>query len=257
MRHRRAALRLSVLIGLSCLLWLPCAQAGPYFEDGYLGLTQTELREKLGPPHSVRDRKAALRVFNYYTLSDWERFYKKLVSPQNGEDVYTYQRDGVTVRYSFGYVLDQDDTSDNPPLYVNLVDIEFSPPIPIEKVPALVPEFKPPTESDAPAFRSNLMLLLFKGKAVPAARFIVREGPRNRSDWHLAYQMFSLQGLPEHLTLSLPIDRIEIGTQSLELVKQRQKLTHEATLNPFSQEFAKRPPPAPTTKKIPVPRYAE
>jgi hypothetical protein len=50
------------------------APAGPYFEDGYLGLTQAELHDKLGPPQAVRDRKAALRVFNYYSHKDWENY---------------------------------------------------------------------------------------------------------------------------------------------------------------------------------------
>ncbi|MEO5955977.1 MAG: hypothetical protein ABIR36_09855, partial [Nitrospiraceae bacterium] len=39
------------------------AFSAPYFEDGYLGLTQAELHQKLGMPQAVRDRKSALRVF--------------------------------------------------------------------------------------------------------------------------------------------------------------------------------------------------
>jgi hypothetical protein len=233
------------------------AFAGPYFEDGFLGLTQAELRAKLGPPHAVRDRKAALRVFNYYSLADWENYYRKLISPQNGEDVYNYKRDGINVRYSFGYVTDLNDTSDFPGLYVNLVDIEFSPAVPIEKIPSLVPELKPPLEPDAPAFRSNIMVLVFKGPPSSEARFIVREREKERLDWTLAFQMFALQGLQEFLTVRAPIDRMEISTQSIQLVKQRQRLTHEPILNPFSKEFASQVPPPPPAKKIPIPKYAD
>lgn len=244
------------------LLWVLAfdpglAEAGAMFEDGYLGLSQAELRAQLGQPQAVRDRKAALRVFNYYPFSDWERFYKKLVSPQNGEDVYTYKRDGVDVRYSFGYVTDLNDSSDAPPLYVSLVDIEFSPAVPIERIPSLVPEFRPPVEPAAPAFRSNIWVLVFKGPPSPAARFIVREQARDRLDWTLAFQLFALQGLPEFLTIKAPIDRLEVSAQSIQLVKQRQRLTHEPILNPFSQEFARQTPPPPPTKKIPLPKYAD
>ncbi|TLY17070.1 MAG: hypothetical protein E6K69_02695, partial [Nitrospirae bacterium] len=127
--------RLTLLASVFFLLLLPnVALAGPYFEDGFLGLTQSELREKLGPPHAVRDRKAALRVFNYYSFSDWDNYYRKLISPQNGEDVYKYTREGIEVRYSFSYVPDPKDDSDSPTLYVKLVDIEFSPSIPIERL---------------------------------------------------------------------------------------------------------------------------
>ena len=71
--------------------------AGPYFDDGYLGLPQTELHEKLGLPQAVRDRKSALRVFTYYPISDWDQYFKKVVSPENGEDVYTFKREGIDV----------------------------------------------------------------------------------------------------------------------------------------------------------------
>ncbi len=234
------------------------ALAKAFFEDGYLGLTQAELRAQLGQPHAVRDRKAALRVFNYYTFEDWEKYFKKLISPQNGEDVYRYTRDGVQVQYSFGFVPDLRDTADFPTLYVNLVDIEFSPPVAISRIPSLVQEFQPTSDPKAPAFRSNLWVLMFKGPASPEAHVIVRERGKDRLDWTLSFQMFSLQGLPEFLTVEAPIDRMEISAQSLQMVKQRQRLTHEPIMNPYSKEFALRPPPPPPpTKKIPRPKYAD
>jgi len=233
------------------------AFAASYFEDGYLGLTQAELRQKLGPPQSVRDKKSALRFYRYYSFADWEKSYKKLLGPQVGEDVYTYKRDGVEVRYSFAYVTDPEDMSESPTMSVRLVDIEFTPPVPIGKIPALVPELSPPAEPNAPAFRSNIMVLLFKGAPSAAARAIVREPMRERLDWSLTFQMFALQGLPEFLTPQAPIDRVEIGVQSLQTVKDRQRLTHEPILNPFSKEFAMRVPPPKPAKKIPLPKYAD
>jgi hypothetical protein len=212
----------------------------------------------LGPPQAVRYRKAALRVFNYYSLTDWDNYFKKLVSPQNGEDVYTFKRNGYDVRYSFAYIADPNDvTSDFPTLYVRLVDIEFTPAIPMEKIPSVVPEFHPPAALKAPAFRSSLWLLIFSGNPSPDARLIVKERGKDSLDWTLAYQMFDLQGLPDPLTLQAPVDRMEISAQSVEMVRKRQRLTHEATLNPFSSEFAQQPAPAPVRKAIPVPKYAD
>ena len=252
--HGRAWL---LCAGLLVSVPLP-AWANPYFEDGYLGIRQSELHEKLGPPQAVRDRKSALRVFTYYSVADWERYFKKLVSPQNGEDVYTYKRNGVDVRYSFSYTFDPNDQSETPTLYVRLVDIEFSPPVPIMQLSTLVPEFRPPEDPAAPTFRSNIWVLLFKGSASPDARFIVREKSKETLDWSLAYQMFSLQGLPDPLTIKAPVDRLEISAQSLQLVKQRQRNTHDPILNPFSKEFAQQAPPSPpSAKKIPLPKYAD
>ncbi|HET9961849.1 MAG TPA: hypothetical protein VFQ34_05910 [Nitrospiraceae bacterium] len=231
--------------------------SGPYFEDGYLGLTQAQLHEKLGMPQAVRDRKSALRVFTYYPIGDWDQYFKKVVSPENGEDVYTFKRGGVEVRYSFSFTFDPNDQSESRPLFVRLVDVEFSPPVPLLRIPELVPEFRPPDDPSAPVFRSNIMLLFFKGAPSSEARFIVREKGKESLDWSLAFQMFALQGLPDPLTSKAVIDRMEISTQSLPLVKMRQRNTHDPILNPYSKEFAQQAPPAPVTKKIPVPKYAD
>ncbi len=232
--------------------------AGPYFEDGFLGLTQAELHEKLGLPQAVRDRKSALRVFTYYSITDWSQYYSKVVSPENGEDVYTFKRDGTEVRYSFSYAVDPNDQSENRPLFVRLVDIELTPAAPIAQLPSLIPEFCPSTDPASPAFRSNIWVLLFKGMPSPAARFIIREREKDEFDWTLSYQLYSLQGLPDRLTTQALIDRVEIGAQSLQLVTRRQRHTHEPILNPYSLEFTKQAAtPASPAKRIPLPQYAE
>jgi hypothetical protein len=233
--------------------------AGPYFDDGYLGLTQTELHQKLGIPQAVRDRKSALRIFTYYAITDWKNYFQKLVSPENGEDVYTFTRNGIDVRYSFTYVADPNDEREDRTLFVQLVDIEFSPAVSLAQVPALVPEFRPSEDPASPSFRSNIWLLLFKGAASSQARFIVKEANKDKLEWTLAYQLFSLQGLPDPLTTKALVDRVEISTQSIDLVKQRQRHTHDPILNPYSQEFSqhKLTPQQPKAKKIPIPEYAE
>ena len=232
--------------------------AEPYFEDGLLGLSQKELHDKLGMPQAVRDRKSALRVFTYYPITDWSNYFSKLVSPENGEDVYTFTRDGIEVRYSFSFAVDPNDQNENRPLIVRLVDIEFSPAVPLHRIPALVPEFHPSTDPSSPAFRSNIWVLLFKGPPSPESRFIVKENGKDQLEWTLCFQLFSMQGLPDHLTTGASIDRIEICTQSLQLVTLRQRHTHEPISNPYAhpveQDIA---PTKPVSKPIPVPRYEE
>jgi len=256
--HRTLWACVPVLVAGFCLLptSLPAA---PYFEDGFLGLTQGELHEKMGMPQAVRDRKSALRVFTYYAITDWDKYFRKLVSPENGEDVYTFKRDGTDVRYSFSYAIDPNDLRDDRPLFVRLVDIEFSPAVPISQIPSLVPEFRPSQDPSSPSFRSNIWVLLFKGGPSPQARFIIKEAGKDSLDWTLAYQLFSLQGLPDPLTTKSLVDRMEIGTQSIDLVKRRQKHTHDPIMNPYSVEFSQqqtRPRPG-QVKKIPLPKYAD
>ncbi len=230
----------------------------PYFEDGFLGLTQEELHTQLGLPMAVRSRKAALRVFSYYTYADWKKYFKNLVSPENGEDVYTYTRNGTQVRYSFSYVPDLNEGKDFPTLYVQRCEIEFSPAVSLDTIQSLVPEFLPPSEQSAPAFRSNLWVLVFKGPPSPEAFFIVKERNREKLSWSLAYQMYAVNGIPASLSTKTPIDRLEIATQSLQLVQRQQRLTHEPITNPFSAEFKQAPAiPTPKIKSIPRPDYED
>ena len=253
-------LALLIIVGLSLIGPLNPTPllAKPYFEDGLLGLTQKELHEQLGTPMAVRSRKAALRVFSYYTFKDWKKYFSMLVSPENGEDVYTYTRNDIQVRYSFVFTPDLNEDIDFPTLYVKRVEVEFTPAVKISQIPKLVPEFSPPSEPAASTFRSNLWVLIFKGLPSPDASFIVKERGKEELPWSLAYQLFSLKGVPTPLTLDATIDRMEITTQSLQIVQTNQRLTHEPILNPYSKEFANQSVPLDQkAKSIPQPQYAD
>ncbi|MGQ0696357.1 MAG: hypothetical protein ACT4OL_12415 [Nitrospiraceae bacterium] len=253
----RSALLTAVLLLLVSWSFPLYLSAAPYFEDGLLGLTREELHDMLGMPQAVRTRQSALRVFTYYPITDRSQ-YINLVSPENGEDVYTFKRDGIDIRYSFSYAVNPNVVNENRPLFVRLVDIELSPAVPIARLPSLIPEFHPSAEPASPAFRSNIWVLLFKGTPSPVARFIVKERGKDQLDWTLTYQLFSLQGFPEPLTMKVMIDRVEIGAQSLQFVRLRQHLTHEAILNPFSPEYTQQlHQPTTPAKQIPLPKYAE
>jgi hypothetical protein len=67
-----------------------------------------------------------------------------------------------------------------------------------------------------------------------------------------------MQGLPDHLTTGASIDRIEISTQSLQLVRLRQRHTHEPISNPYAHPVEQdMVPTKPLPKTTPVPRYEE
>ncbi len=255
---QRFPLCLLFTVGLMVVFPRVSLHAEPFFEDGFLGLTKQEVHDKLGTPHAIRSRKAALRVFSYYSPKDWEKYFSKLVSPQNGEDVYTYSRDGVQVRYSFVYKPDFREAGAFPTLHVKRVEVEFTPSIPLKTIPALVQEFSPSMSPNDPAFRSNLWVLLFKGPPSEEAELVIEQWNKKDGDWTLAYQLFSLNGLPDYLTINSSIDRLEFTVQSLSRIHQIGHHTHEPILNPYSPEFTQRLPEPPKPKKtIPVPVYAE
>src|SRR5437867_12749216 len=89
-------MRTLVLLIAGVVAWVSApaaALAGALFSDGYLGLTQEELRAKLGQPQKIRDRSAALRVYKYYAYDEWENVLKDQIPGALGEDVYMYVRD--------------------------------------------------------------------------------------------------------------------------------------------------------------------
>ena len=249
------------------------AFAKPFFSDGYLGLTQEELRAKLGPPNKIRTMTAALRIYIYYSFEEWENVLREQLPDAVGEDVYLYVRDKTHVRYSFQYAAEKKPNSDTPTLLVKLVEIEFLSPdpltgsiegpvafplaVPLAKLPALVPEFKPSLADNAPTYRSNLFVILIQNDVSKEARRLIKDRHRDDYDWALSYRLYTAEILPSRLTLNDTMNRLEITVDSMQLIADHHKLTHEAMTNPYSAKAASLPPPPePPQKKIPKPRYA-
>ena len=261
-------------VGIVAWLIAPCpALADALFHDGFLGFTQKELRAKLGPPQKVRTRMAAQRVYNYHSVETWENVLKDQMSGTMAEDVYLFTRDGVKVRYSFQFAEEYKPNADFPNLLVNLLDIEFlNPdaaavaaegqvavpfPVPMSDLQKLVPEFKPSTADDAPTFRSNLFIILIQEPPSPDARRLIKERGKDDYDWSLAYRLYSAEGFPPRVRLSDTVTRMEFSIDSAQLIRERQQITHEGMVNPFSEKGKNLPlPPEPVKKAVPKPRYA-
>jgi hypothetical protein len=263
---------LSVLVMLVSLLDARLGFTGAVFQDGFLGLTQPELRAKLGAPQKVRTRLAAQRVYSYHSLDVWENVLKDQMSGTMAEDVYVFIREGVRVRYSFQYTEEYKPNDDIPNLLVSLVEVEFlnadAPqaldvsvavpfPVPISDLTKLVPEFKPSLSEDAPTFRSNLFIILIQEPPSPAARSLIKTRAKGDYDWSLSYRIYNSEGFAPRIRLSDTITRMEFSIDSPAFIREHQKITHEALLNPFSEKAKSLPPPAePVKKGIPKPRYA-
>lgn len=269
-------MRTALLLLVTILLYAlapPPALAKSFFSDGYLGLTQEELRAKLGQPNKVRTMTAALRIYIYYPFEEWENVLREQLPDAIGEDVYLYVRDKINVRYAFQYAAEKKPNSDTSSLVVKLVEVEFLSPdpftgsvegpvavplaVPLAKLPALVPEFKPSLADDAPTYRSNLFVILIQNDVSAEARRLIKDRRRDEYDWSLSYRLYTAEVLPSRLSLNDTINRMEISVDSVRLISDHLKLTHETMINPYSAKAASLPPlPEPAKKKIPTPRYA-
>src|SRR5713226_7321048 len=255
-------MRAVVLLLAGFIAWIVCtsdALAGAFFSDGYLGLTREELLAKLGPPQKIRDRSAAPRVYRYYAYDEWENVLKDQIIGAIGEDVYLYVRDKTNVRYSFQYAKEEKPDSDTPTFIVKLVDIEFLSPdpltgsvegpvavplaVPLKEIPKLIPEFKPSLADDAPTYRSNLFVIMLQNETSKEALRLVKERNKEEYVWSLSYRLYTHEVLPYRITLTDVVNRLEIATDSVQLIKDHSTLTHEAMINPFSSQAAALPPP--------------
>src|SRR2546426_8090954 len=109
----------------------------------------------------------------------------------------------------------------------------------------------------APTYRSNLFIIMLQNETSKEALRLVKQ--RNKEDyaWSLSYRLYTADPFPPRITLNENVNRVEIAVDSLQLIKDHHKLTHEAMINPFSSKAASLPPLAePTKKRIPLPRYA-
>src|SRR3989454_4091831 len=149
-------------------------------------------------------------------------------------------------------------------LTVKLVDIEFLSPdpltgsvegpvavplaVPLKDVPKLIPEFKPSLADDAPTYRSNLFIIMLQNETSKEALRLVKQ--RNKEDyaWSLSYRLYTAEPFPPRITLNENVNRVEIAVDSLQLIKDHHKLTHEAMINPFSSKAASLPPLAEPTR---------
>src|SRR2546429_6895851 len=108
-------MRAVVLLLAGFVAWIvspAAALAEAFFSDGYLGLTQEELRAKLGLPQKIRDKSAALRVYKYYAYNEWENVLTDQIPGAIREDDYLYVRNKTHMRYSFQSAYDENPTSD-------------------------------------------------------------------------------------------------------------------------------------------------
>src|SRR5438132_3812202 len=98
---------------------------------------------------------------------------------------------------------------------------------------------------------------MLQNETSKAALRLVKERNKEEYAWSLSYRLYAAEPFPPRITLNEKVSRVEIAVDSLQLIKDHYRLTHEAMVNPFSAKAAALPPPPqPPQKKNPPPRFA-
>ena len=187
-------------------------------EDGIIGLTKEEVREKLGKP-----------PFLYCEEEPYRRYV--IVKPENESllratflydviihDLYTIKRDGSSLEYRIYY---GEDVADGKIVHrvkeysVNLSDN----PVPLGKVAEIVPEFKPAYKS-AKVYQERLLslntirLIFVTPETNELSKHLGSlfvDLDKDIQDWALSYDVLLCTGEPENVSANSMVKEVVVA----------------------------------------------
>lgn len=187
-------------------------------EDGIIGLTKEEVREKLGKP-----------PFLYCEEEPYRRYV--IVKPENESllratflydviihDLYTIKRDGSSLEYRIYY--GEDVADGKKVLRVKEYSVKLSDnPVPLGKVAEIIPEFKPAYKS-AKVYQERLLAintirLIF---VTPETNELSKhlgslfvDMDKDIQDWALSYDVMLCAGEPENVSVNSMVKEVVVA----------------------------------------------
>lgn len=187
-------------------------------EDGIIGLTKEEVREKLGKP-----------PFLYCEEEPYRRYV--IVKPENESllratflydviihDLYTIKRDGSSLEYRIYY--GEDVADGKKVLRVKEYSVNLSDnPVPLGKVAEIVPEFKPAYKS-AKVYQERLLslntirLIFVTPETNELSKHLGSlfvDLDKDIQDWALSYDVLLCAGEPENVSVNSMVKEVVVA----------------------------------------------
>ena len=187
-------------------------------EDGIIGLTKEEVREKLGKP-----------PFLYCEEEPYRRYV--IVKPENESllratflydviihDLYTIKRDGSSLEYRIYY--GEDVADGKKVLRVKEYSVNLSDnPVPLGKVAEIVPEFKPAYKS-AKVYQERLLslntirLIFVTPETNELSKHLGSlfvDLDKDIQDWALSYDVLLCTGEPENVSANSMVKEVVVA----------------------------------------------
>jgi len=187
-------------------------------EDGIIGLTKEEVREKLGKP-----------PFLYCEEEPYRRYV--IVKPENESllratflydviihDLYTIKRDGSSLEYRIYY--GEDVADGKKVLRVKEYSVNLSDnPVPLGKVAEIVPEFKPAHKS-AKVYQERLLslntirLIFVTPETNELSKHLGSlfvDLDKDIQDWALSYDVMLCAGEPENVSVNSMVKEVVVA----------------------------------------------
>jgi len=201
-----------------CLFQGNSLHAKDTLEDGIIGLTKEEVREKLGKP-----------PFLYCEEEPYRRYV--IVKPENESilratflydviihDLYSFKRDGNNLEFRIYYGAD---VSDGKIVYrAKEYSVKFlDNPVPLGRITEIVPEFKPAYKS-AKVYQERLLnyntiRLIFVTPEINelskhmGSLFV--DPDKDIKDWSLAYDVMLCAGEPENVSINSMVKEVIVS----------------------------------------------
>lgn len=187
-------------------------------EDGIIGLTKEEVREKLGKP-----------PFLYCEEEPYRRYV--IVKPENESllratflydviihDLYTIKRDGSSLEYRIYY--GEDVADGKKVLRVKEYSVKLSDnPVPLGKVAEIIPEFKPAYKS-AKVYQERLLglntirLIFVTPETNELSKHLGSlfvDMDKDIQDWALSYDVMLCAGEPENVSVNSMVKEVVVA----------------------------------------------
>ena len=217
MRATRSAVGLFLCLLLFRFMFAHAQQPPQTLPDGLLGLTQTEIRTKFGPPTEIRVYDFRLSKEQVFTLQEWEAVGARIYGV--GKDVFYLKPNDVELRYSFYYHVDKSQSAFHPRLVCTSYTIEFDKPISLKDLTTQIPQLARIDLKPAKCYAASLWelkcILPSHSELARTIRLLALSKPRF-GQWNIGISLRTTESNPTAFRPETLFRELTISTGSIE-----------------------------------------
>ncbi|MFO0795554.1 MAG: hypothetical protein U0586_15995 [Candidatus Brocadiaceae bacterium] len=191
--------------------------ASESLDDGMLGLTKIELREKLGKPDFLYSEEEPVRRYVITKLEDESALRATFLYDVIIHDLYHIKKNDRSFEYRFYY--GEDPSEGKKTLRVREYSVKFSDgPIALGKIGDFMPEFKqayssPKVFQERLLNYNNIRLIFVTNKVSDFSRHmgaLFTDPDKDIKDWSLSYHVILCDGEPENVSANSMVKEIKV-----------------------------------------------
>lgn len=208
-------------------------------QDGLLGLTKEQIRNKFGKPYFIEVYDWTFKKNRIFSLDEWDAIGRRLYGL--GEDVYFFKTTNNELRYSFHYLLDTTSSKFHPKTRLNSYSIEFDQPIRFGNIDSVIEQLSNFKKEKACCYLkkrplvTDTLICVVNGASTLAKkiRSLGISKPKY-TQWNIDFRLKACEGTNASFTQNRKICEVTISTGSIEEQNELVRLKYNIPANnPF------------------------